>query len=1119
MNPTPHHPDDELLQEIAAGIASPELAEKTMQHVSRCNICGPALQRYIREFAGDESPDNVRILAQLQSSKPEWQRRLVKKLLGGPRRTPWMKIVPAFAVLAVAILAIVQVPYLMASLKLSKAQKQVATAFADRRTTEMRLTSVSYSPYKGFPLEMGGESGRELDEMPPELTSASGTATEKLKSDKADPHWLQVQGRALLWVSTPRSLENAEKDFEKAKAEGLNSPSLEIDLAASYFERDIRSEHPNLQRTLNLLNEVLTKPALSNEDRASALYNLAIAYEKTQAWDLAVSTWEKYLEVDSSSDWAKDAREHLQNAKAKIQGAGQSELMTPGRFLQELSNNQLEEYQNAAITLWLPNGMGKEDNESLRAAHALAELLVQKHSDPWLADFLSKVQPRDLPALKALAAAVENNGQGKHKDAFDEAQMAAQIFEMHGNRPGEFRAGIEEVYASRRFLNGPDCLARASPLWNRLSHTPYHWLEARLAVEIAECGNLAGAFAESDTNLQTSRQIAQQYDFPLLELRDIGLAAGNNHLRGNCNESWRESVDGLGVYWQKSQNSPSRLFQFYSVMFQCAKETGSLYAAEAFLRHAIAMRNSLAEKNSTIDGMLRLSLANILTARGANNEAELERKQAAVLIHIIDLPPRYDLTLQLEQAEIQLDHGDANRALATLEPVRKSLAEKPDSFFSLRFNQTLGNTFLKLGQLGEAGAAYEQAIKTSEAALNSIEDGNKRLQWLRATDESYRGLVRVLIEQKRPEEALERWELYRSRPMLQAHAADMRPKVNVDKPAELTPKTAQESARSALIPRLVYADFDDGLHIWVSQNQSISGQWVNVEKQEVENTIREFVEKCATDSSNLDEVQQLGARLFSFMVQPVIKDLAPSGTVVVELDQQAYNLPLEALRTPDGHYLGEKYSLVYSPGVWMEKSLRAPASFNGQESLLLIDASHIPDAGYLPGLEAQRAAIKTLFPHTKVVDSAKVPWGQAQPLLAMSDVIHYMGHGRPDGSGTRLDYEPGHPLRVKDFSPAMLRRARMVVLAACSGAAGRENGFADSNNLVRTFLDAGVPIVIASHWNVDSSYTSKLMIGFYQHLRNNETVALAMYNARIDIMREKPHPYFWAGFGLGGRVS
>ena len=68
-----------------------------------------------------------------------------------------------------------------------------------------------------------------------------GAANNNLRAANADPRWLQIQGRALLWESTPTSLEKAEKDFEKARASGLASPSLEIDLAASYFERDSRA--------------------------------------------------------------------------------------------------------------------------------------------------------------------------------------------------------------------------------------------------------------------------------------------------------------------------------------------------------------------------------------------------------------------------------------------------------------------------------------------------------------------------------------------------------------------------------------------------------------------------------------------------------------------------------------------------------------------------------------------------------------------------------------------------------------------------------------------------------------------------------------------------------------
>jgi tetratricopeptide (TPR) repeat protein len=168
-----------------------------------------------------------------------------------------------------------------------------------------------------------------LDEIPTSLHDATGAANNNLRAANADPRWLQVQGLALLWEATPGSLEKAEKDFEKARSYGLATPSLEIDLAASYFERDSRAEHPNLQRTLNLLSEVLSKPGLNRDDRASALFNLAIAYEKTQAWDLAVDTWEKYLKVDPSSGWAAEARKHLEEGKARISGKRQQSYSDP----------------------------------------------------------------------------------------------------------------------------------------------------------------------------------------------------------------------------------------------------------------------------------------------------------------------------------------------------------------------------------------------------------------------------------------------------------------------------------------------------------------------------------------------------------------------------------------------------------------------------------------------------------------------------------------------------------------------------------------------------------------------------------------------------------------------
>ncbi len=1122
--PRPNCPDNDVLQELAAGISAPAMAEQTMLHVAECKLCGPTLRQYLREFSEEQTPENIAVLRQLQSSTPSWQKKLVRKLIGG-RSFPWLKLVPATVALAAVIFGVVEGPVLWAGFQVKQAQKAVATAFVQRRTTEMRLTAVDHTRYNPFTIPLGPETGRGVDEVPPSLLDASGAANKNLAAGNADPRWLQIQGRALLWQSTPSSLEKAKKDFEKARSEGLASVSLEIDLAASYFELDSRNEHPNLQRTLNLLSEVLSKPNLSKDDHASALFNLAIAYEKTQAWDLAVETWEKYLQVDSTSEWADEARQHLKDAKAKIPGAASVKASDPVAFLKLGSNGNaqdlVEEYQDTAISVWLPDAVENRNPDSLHAIRMLGDMLARYHSDPWLTDLISSVQQEDLPAVKALADAYKRNGEGDHSGAIKQALAAADIFARHKNISGEIRARIEAVNAFRRAFNGSDCLARADPLWNQVLRTDYHWLQAQLSLLRAECGNLVGEFSESDNNLQTSRQIASKFDFPQLALRDIGIFAGNEHLRGNCDEGWKDSVDGLNVYWQKPHVPQSRLFQFYSVMYQCALETGSLYAGEALLRHAIELRQRSQDiqKNPVIEATLHFQLADVLSARKANHEAEQEKRTGDTILGPKKLPPQYDLTVKLEPAEFELDHGDARLALAALEPLRPALAKKPDKFFSLRFNQTLGRTYYKLRQFDDAGAAYNAAIKTAESTLNDIKDGAERLLWLRATDESYRGLVRVLIEQKKDGEALERWESYRSRPILQDQFTADAQEAGKRKAKIAQPPPAQSSSASAPGTRIIYAAFNDGLQIWVSRNGNLTSQWLQIGIKDLENVTQEFTQKCAIADSGIKDIHQLGIRLFSIFLQPVISDISSSRPVIIESDRIAYSLPMEALRSPEGWYFGEKYSVIYSPGTLVEKTLRLPGRVTGHESLLLLDASHVLGAGYLPGLEAQKIAITHLFPRTRLVDSVKTNWDQVRPLLASAQIFHYMGHGRPNGSGTSLDYDAVRQLRTKDFEPNLLKHTGIAVLAACSGAAGRDNGVADTNNLTRAFLSAGVPIVIASHWNVDSSSTSQLMISFYEHLTKNESVAQAMYNARVEVLRMNAHPYFWAGFSLAGRAT
>lgn len=267
-------------------------------------------------------------------------------------------------------------------------------------------------------------------------------------------------------------------------------------------------------------------------------------------------------------------------------------------------------------------------------------------------------------------------------------------------------------------------------------------------------------------------------------------------------------------------------------------------------------------------------------------------------------------------------------------------------------------------------------------------------------------------------------------------------------------------------------------------------------------------------------MQKQGVGLYTRLLLPVVADLREAEPVVVELDRITYNLPMEALQSPDGWYFGEKFSLVYSGGSLAENNLRRRRTeINRQTPVLVLDASRAPNSGYLPGLDVQKKTITELFPHSTIVDSTTRTWAQLRGKLSENVVFHYMGHGRADGSGTALAFSQGRSLSAKDFNPALFANTQLVVLAACSTAKARDNGNWDSDSLVHAFLEAGVPHIVASRWNVDASTTSKTMVSFYQHVSAGDSVDQAMFKAKKEILAVLPHPYYWAGFSVTGRVN
>lgn len=1131
-------PEEQVLQELAAGICSREVAASALQHAAQCNHCGPLLNRYLEEFSEELRPEDQAILNQLASGKPEWQERFVREQGLGTREQPkkqssfsiiwqgnwWPKMALAGAV-AAAILAVTAGPGLWTRFELHRADRLVAAAYAERRTIEMRLTDLPYARYDALPVERGDEDNQQLAYDRPALSDANAFVGRKLKSGKLDESWLQVEGRVSLLQGTSHSLADAQSALEKAHSKAADNPRVEIDLAAAYFENDSKTKPPNLQRTINLLNQVLHRPELSNEERLVALFDLAIAYEKTQAWDMAVPIWEQYLQLDSSTPWAKEAEAHLKDAKSKLRPPRAQGYDHPAFFLSHVATNSLpaeaEEYQNIALELWLPRAVEDTNSDSYKAVAALSNLLEQ-HSDPWLKDLIAALGPRDLAAVQALSAAVLANEEELHDQALAQAKTAARMFAQHQNSAGELRAEMEAVYAQQRSLRASDCLTYAAAVDSRLSHTHYRWLQAQLALEKASCRNSAGQLPGATIDLQQSLEIATSSHFPVLILRNITISAGIKRRQHKYDEAWRQAISGLERYWQGPYPT-ERLDQLYAVMWQSARDSHSLYAAEALLQHTIDMRNSPSggiKTNQPMEQLLLLSISNIHKALKDNLLAEQEGRKAAFLEkELADHPGNYSLITKIEMADLQLRQGDPEFALSTLIPIGELLKNVQNSFISLSYFRALGDTYLCSKKLTEAGSAYQSAIRIAEGTLDSLKDSGRRLQWLKATDDSYTGMVRVLLEQKKDSEALQFWERYKGRTVMQ-QSLFLEVKEYIPNNKTGSSRRLEKSVASTPdATRLVYAIFNDGLQIWVVSARGFEGKWVKIKQEDLIREVHEFVEKCATSHSDLSEIQAQGRKLFYLLLEPVILQLPESEPVIVELDRSANALPIEALLSPDGWYFGERYSIVYSPGLLLEKNLRMPEVIGRQEPLLLVDASRTENGSYLPGDELERMTISQVFPNSKIMDADRISLAQIEGGLSQSHVFHFIGHGRPDGAGTYLVLNKKESLRAKDFAPELLQDSRLAVLSACSTGAGGENGLLDTDNLVHSFLSGGVPSVIASRWNVDSENTAKLMSSFYRHLEKRETVAKSISEARKEMLMTQKHPYYWASFNLSGRAN
>lgn len=144
-------------------------------------------------------------------------------------------------------------------------------------------------------------------------------------------------------------------------------------------------------------------------------------------------------------------------------------------------------------------------------------------------------------------------------------------------------------------------------------------------------------------------------------------------------------------------------------------------------------------------------------------------------------------------------------------------------------------------------------------------------------------------------------------------------------------------------------------------------------------------------------------------------------------------------------------------------------------------------------------------------------------------VVHFATHGlvnstHPELSGIVLSLvDPrGRPqdgfLRLHEIYNLKLS-AELVVLSACQTALGQDVRSEGLVGLVRGFMYAGSPQVVASLWSVRDRATAEFMQRFYAALFTQRlTPAAALRAAQLSLFKDARwnQPYYWAAFTLQG---
>lgn len=253
-----------------------------------------------------------------------------------------------------------------------------------------------------------------------------------------------------------------------------------------------------------------------------------------------------------------------------------------------------------------------------------------------------------------------------------------------------------------------------------------------------------------------------------------------------------------------------------------------------------------------------------------------------------------------------------------------------------------------------------------------------------------------------------------------------------------------------------------------------------------------------------DKVLELADRL-SAVLAP--KRLSGNNHCIFVFHKLLHGFPAALMRV-SGRYLLETHTMSQSPNLpCLYFCLKREDQRFEKPTFFFSNREDDPAA-------AERGILKELFPRAKVLDSLSIE--NPAEVFAQSDFIHFAGHSHFERKTPEMSYLQlaGEKVYLKDFAKFQLANP-FINLASCRSGSMVLGSGNEPYGFVVTLFAAGAGRLLGSHWEIDDLETAGWMSTFYRHLALG--LPEAYRRAGLEIMKNKPYPYYWAGFTLLGK--